>query len=90
MAASVADAAVCDEIKAVAELYANAKKAMIVYQQNVLSVEAALWLLRSRCCPAISERRETASWQSDRRTTLRVWRIWVSAPALRLWKASRD
>ena len=40
-AASVADAAVCDEIKAVAELYANAKKAMIVYQQNVLSVEAA-------------------------------------------------
>lgn len=41
MAASVADAAVCDEIKAVAELYANAKKAMIVYQQNVLSVEAA-------------------------------------------------
>jgi formate dehydrogenase major subunit len=40
-AASVADAAVCDEIKAVAEAYAGAKKAMIVFQQNVLSVEAA-------------------------------------------------
>ncbi len=39
--ASVADAAVCDEIKEAAEMYANAKKAMIVYQQNVLSVEAA-------------------------------------------------
>jgi len=40
-AASVADASVCDEIKEVAELYAGAKKAMIVYQQNVISVEAA-------------------------------------------------
>ena len=43
-AASVADAEVCDEIKAVAELYGNAKKAMIVFQQNVLSVEAATLL----------------------------------------------
>ena len=40
-AASVADATVCEEIRAVAELYAGAKKAMIVFQQNVLSVEAA-------------------------------------------------
>ena len=40
-AASVADAVVCDEIKAVAEMYAKAKKAMIVFQQNVLSYEAA-------------------------------------------------
>jgi len=38
---SVADAKVCDEIKAVAEMYAKAKKAMFVYQQNVLSEEAA-------------------------------------------------
>ncbi len=43
-AASVADACVCDEIKEVAEAYAGAKKAMIVYQQNVLSVEAATLL----------------------------------------------
>lgn len=39
--ASVDGAAVCEEAKAVAELYANAKKAMIVFQQNVVSVEAA-------------------------------------------------
>jgi len=31
----------CEESKAVAELYANAKKAMFVFQQNVLSYEAA-------------------------------------------------
>lgn len=31
----------CDESKAVAEMYANAKKAMFVFQQNVLSFEAA-------------------------------------------------
>jgi len=43
-AASVADAEVCEEIKEVAELYAGAKKAMIVFQQNVLSVEAATLL----------------------------------------------
>ncbi len=42
--ASVEGAAVCDEVKAVAELYANAKKAMIVYQQNVVSVDAAVLL----------------------------------------------
>jgi len=40
-AKSVADAKICDEIKAVAEMYANAKKAMIVFQQNVLTFEAA-------------------------------------------------
>lgn len=40
-AASVADAEVCEEIKAVAELYAGAKKAMFVFQQNVVSEEAA-------------------------------------------------
>ena len=39
--ASVDGATVCEEAKAVAELYANAKKAMIVFQQNVVSVEAA-------------------------------------------------
>ena len=43
-AASVADAEVCEEIQAVAELYAGAKKAMIVFQQNVISVEAATLL----------------------------------------------
>ena len=42
--ASVEGAEVCDEIKAVAELYANAKKAMIVFQQNVVSTEAAVLL----------------------------------------------
>lgn len=42
--ASVEGASVCEEVKAVAELYANAKKAMIVYQQNVVSVEAAVLL----------------------------------------------
>ncbi|MDD6299264.1 NAD(P)-binding protein [Hornefia butyriciproducens] len=31
----------CDECRSVAEMYAGAKKAMIVYQQNVLSTEAA-------------------------------------------------
>ncbi len=40
-AKSVADAQVCDEIKAAAEAYANAKKAMIVFQQNVVSEDAA-------------------------------------------------
>ena len=40
-AASVADAEVCDEAKAVASLYAGAKKAMFVFQQNVVSEEAA-------------------------------------------------
>lgn len=40
-AASVSDAAVCEEIQAAAEMYAKAKKAMIVFQQNTLSVEAA-------------------------------------------------
>ncbi len=40
-AASVADAPLCDECRGAAEMYANAKKAMIVFQQNVLSVEAA-------------------------------------------------
>ncbi len=43
-AASVADAEVCDEIKAAAEAYAGAKKAMIVFQQNVVSEEAAALL----------------------------------------------
>ncbi len=42
--ASVDGAAVCDEVKAVAQLYADAKKAMIVFQQNVVSVEAAALL----------------------------------------------
>ena len=42
--ASVEAAAVSDEAKAVAELYANAKKAMIVFQQNVVSTEAAVLL----------------------------------------------
>ena len=39
--ASIDGATVCEEAKAVAELYANAKRAMIVFQQNVVSVEAA-------------------------------------------------
>ncbi|MCD7868934.1 MAG: FAD-dependent oxidoreductase [Clostridiales bacterium] len=39
--ASVADVCVCQEAKEVADLYAGAKKAMILYQQNVVSVEAA-------------------------------------------------
>ena len=43
-AASVADADLCEEIKEVAEMYGGAKKAMIVFQQNVLSVEAATLL----------------------------------------------
>lgn len=42
--ASVEGAAVSDEAKAVAELYAGAKKAMIVFQQNVVSTEAAVLL----------------------------------------------
>ena len=41
LAASLADVKVSDEAKAVADAYMGAKKAMIVYQQNVLSVEAA-------------------------------------------------
>ena len=43
-AKSVAAAEVTDEIKEIAELYANAKKAMIVFQQNLVSVEAATLL----------------------------------------------
>ena len=43
-AKSVATAEVTDEIKEIAELYANAKKAMIVFQQNLVSVEAATLL----------------------------------------------
>ncbi len=43
-AASLEGAPVSDEAKAVAEMYANAKKAMIVFQQNVVSVEAATLL----------------------------------------------
>lgn len=38
---SVKDVNVCEEIKAVAELYASAKKAMIVFQQNTLTEAAA-------------------------------------------------
>lgn len=40
-AASLADVKVSDEAKAIADAYMGAKKAMIVFQQNVLSVEAA-------------------------------------------------
>ncbi|MBQ1390947.1 MAG: FAD-dependent oxidoreductase [Firmicutes bacterium] len=40
-AASVAKAKVTDDVKEIAAAYAGAKKAMIVYQQNVVSVEAA-------------------------------------------------
>ena len=43
-AKSVATAEVTDEIKEIAELYANAKKAMMVFQQNLVSVEAATLL----------------------------------------------
>ena len=43
-AKSVADAQVTDEINEIAQLYANAKKAMIVFQQNLVSVEAAVLL----------------------------------------------
>lgn len=42
--ASVENAQVTDEAKAVAELYANAKKAMIVFQQNVVTTQAAVLL----------------------------------------------
>lgn len=42
--ASVANAKISEEVKAVAELYANAKKAMIVFQQNLVTVEAATLL----------------------------------------------
>ncbi len=38
---SLAKVKVSDEMKAIAEAYANAKKAMFVYQQNILSVNAA-------------------------------------------------
>lgn len=40
-AKSVEGAEVCEEVKKVAELYAGAKKAMIVFQQNTLTVSAA-------------------------------------------------
>ena len=40
-AESVKDAVVTDEIKEAAELYGKAKHAMAVFQQNILSVEAA-------------------------------------------------
>ena len=40
-AKSVADVKVTPEIKAAAELYASAKKAMIVFQQNVVTEDAA-------------------------------------------------
>ncbi|OUO76007.1 molybdopterin oxidoreductase [Blautia sp. An249] len=43
-AKSVEGAQVCDEAKAVAELYAGAKKAMIVFQQNLVTTEAAVLL----------------------------------------------
>ena len=42
--ASVEGAAVSEEAKEIAELYANAKKAMIVFQQNVVTTEAAALL----------------------------------------------
>ena len=41
---SVEHAEVTDEIKEIADLYANAKKAMIVFQQNLVTVEAATLL----------------------------------------------
>lgn len=40
-AASLNDVEVCDEAKAVADLYLGAKKAMILFNQNLVSVEAA-------------------------------------------------
>ena len=39
--ASLEGVEVCEEAKEIAEMYAAAKKAMLVYQQNVVSVEAA-------------------------------------------------
>ncbi len=39
--ASVAGAKVSDEVKEIADLYTNAKKAMIVFEQNVISIAAA-------------------------------------------------
>ena len=42
--ASVEGVAVSEEAKEIAELYANAKKAMIVFQQNVVTTEAAALL----------------------------------------------
>ena len=41
LAASLADVKVSDEAKAIADAYMGAKKAMIVYQQNNLTVDAA-------------------------------------------------
>ncbi len=41
-AASLAKVKVSDDAKAVAELYGNAKKAMIVYQQNFVTTDAAV------------------------------------------------
>lgn len=38
---SLADAATCDDCRGVAELYGNAKKAMIVFTQNFVTTEAA-------------------------------------------------
>lgn len=39
--ASLEDVVVSDEIKAVAEAYANAKKAMVVFQQNMVTTDVA-------------------------------------------------
>ena len=41
---SLGDVVVRDEIQEVANAYANAKKAMIVYQQNVVSVDSAIMI----------------------------------------------
>ncbi|WP_390573336.1 molybdopterin-dependent oxidoreductase [Blautia caecimuris] len=42
--ASIEGVSVTEEAKEIAELYANAKKAMIVFQQNVVTTEAAVLL----------------------------------------------
>ncbi len=42
--ASVTDAVVSEEMQEIATLYADAKKSMIVFQQNIVSVEAAVLL----------------------------------------------
>ena len=43
-AAELQDTAVCDDAKEIAEMYMNAKKAMIVYNQNFITTEAATLL----------------------------------------------
>ena len=88
-AKSVADAQVCDEIKAAAEAYANAKKAMIVFQQNVVSEDAAALIADIALLSGHIGTPRDGILEVKAKNNSQDSLIWESTPAPKQWKASR-